>query len=54
MGSTLSFARTRAERDQSDDPPSSIGERYGPRAAYRDAGLVCAGAGDRVLVGLSC
>jgi hypothetical protein len=28
MESTLSFARTRAERDQSDDPRPCIGERY--------------------------
>jgi hypothetical protein len=34
MGSTLPFARTRAERDKSGDPRKSIEERYGSRAAY--------------------
>src|SRR5205823_7065920 len=33
-GSTLPFARTRAEREQSGDPRPSIEERYGSRAAY--------------------
>ena len=34
MGSTLAFARTRAEREGSGDPRLSIGERYRSRAAY--------------------
>ena len=34
MGSTLAFARTRAEREQSGDPRLSIAERYPSRAAY--------------------
>jgi hypothetical protein len=34
MGSTLPFARTRAERDRSHDPRPSIEERYGSREAY--------------------
>ena len=34
MGSTLAFARTRAEREQSGDPRLSIAERYASRAAY--------------------
>ncbi len=37
MGSTLPFARTRAEREQSGDPRLSIAERYASRAAYLDA-----------------
>lgn len=37
MGSTLAFARTRAERDQSGDPRLSIAERYASKAAYLDA-----------------
>jgi hypothetical protein len=34
MGSTLSFPRTRAEREASGDPRRSIEERYPSRAAY--------------------
>jgi hypothetical protein len=34
MGSTLPFARTRAEREQRGDPRPSIEERYGSKAAY--------------------
>ena len=34
MGSTLAFARTRAEREGSGDPRLSIAERYGSRAPY--------------------
>lgn len=34
MGSTLAFARTRAEREKSGDPRLSIAERYASRAAY--------------------
>jgi hypothetical protein len=34
MGSTLAFARTRAEREKSGDPRLSIAERYPSRAAY--------------------
>ena len=34
MGSTLAFARTRAEREKSGDPRASIEERYASRAAY--------------------
>jgi hypothetical protein len=37
MGSTLPFARTRAEREQRGDPRQSIGERYASRQAYQDA-----------------
>lgn len=37
MGSTLPFARTRAEREQRRDPRLSIAERYPSRAAYREA-----------------
>jgi hypothetical protein len=37
MGSTLPFARTRAERERAGDPRLSIAERYGSRAAYLDA-----------------
>jgi hypothetical protein len=34
MGSTLPFARTRAERERRGDRRASIDERYGSRAAY--------------------
>ena len=34
MGSTLAFARTRAERERRGDPRPSIAERYPSRAAY--------------------
>ena len=34
MGSTLPFARTRAERERSNDPRLSVAERYPSRAAY--------------------
>ncbi len=34
MGSTLPFARSRAEREQRGDPRLSIAERYASRAAY--------------------
>jgi hypothetical protein len=37
MGSTLAFARTRAERESKRDPRPSIEERYGSRAAYLGA-----------------
>jgi hypothetical protein len=37
MGSTLVFARTRAEREKSGDPRLSIAERYASRAAYLEA-----------------
>ena len=37
MGSTLPFARTRAEREQRGDPRLSIAERYASRAAYLEA-----------------
>ena len=37
MGSTLPFARTRAEREKNGDPRLSIAERYPTRAAYLDA-----------------
>ena len=37
MGSTLPFARTRAAREQRDDPRLSIEERYASRVAYLDA-----------------
>lgn len=36
-GSTLAFARTRAEREKNGDPRLSIAERYPSRAAYLDA-----------------
>ena len=36
-GSTLAFARTRAEREAKNDPRPSIAERYASRAAYLDA-----------------
>ncbi len=36
-GSTLVFARTRAEREKSGDPRLSIAERYASRAVYLDA-----------------
>lgn len=36
-GSTLTFARTRAEREKSGDPRLSIAERYSSRAAYLEA-----------------
>jgi hypothetical protein len=36
-GSTLVFARTRAEREQSGDPRLSIAERYDSRAVYLEA-----------------
>jgi hypothetical protein len=36
MGSTLPFARTRAERERSGDPRLSIEERYASREAYLD------------------
>src|SRR5882724_6410576 len=55
--STLSFARTRGERDQSDDPRPSIGERYASRAAYLDVVRSFARAlvtARHVFVGLSC
>lgn len=34
MGSTLAFARTRAERLETEDPRASIAERYASRGAY--------------------
>lgn len=37
MGSTLAFARTRAEREKSGDPRLSIAERYASKAVYIDA-----------------
>ena len=37
MGSTLPFARTRAEREKNGDPRLSMAERYPSRAAYLDA-----------------
>jgi hypothetical protein len=37
MGSTISFARTRAEREKNGDPRPSIAERYASRTAYLDA-----------------
>ena len=37
MGSTLPFARTRAEREQLGDPRPSIAERYPSRQGYLDA-----------------
>jgi hypothetical protein len=37
MGSTLPFARTRREREQSGDPRLSIEERYSNKPAYLDA-----------------
>jgi len=36
MGSTLAFARTRAEREKNSDLRLSIAERYGSRTAYLD------------------
>jgi hypothetical protein len=36
-GATLPFARTRQEREQSDDPRPAIAERYDSREAYLDA-----------------
>ena len=36
-GSTLVFARTRAERERSGDPRRSIAERYASREAYLEA-----------------
>jgi hypothetical protein len=36
MGSTLRFARTRAEREKNGDPRRSIEERYPSKAAYLD------------------
>ncbi len=37
MGSTVPFARTRAERERSGDPRLSIAERYPSRAAYLES-----------------
>jgi hypothetical protein len=42
MGSTLPFARTRAERERTGDPRPSIGERYPTREAYLDHVRACA------------
>lgn len=42
MGSTLAFARTRAEREKRGDPRLSIAERYASKAAYVDAVRVAA------------
>ena len=41
-GSTLTFARTRADREKNGDPRPSIAERYASRAAYLDAVRVAA------------
>ena len=41
-GSTLVFARTRADREKSGDPRLSIAERYASREAYLDAVRVAA------------
>ena len=37
VGSTIPFARTRAQREASKDPRASVEERYASFAAYRDA-----------------
>jgi hypothetical protein len=42
MGSTLAFARTRAERERRGDPRASIAERYGSRAGYVSAARAAA------------
>ena len=42
MGSTLPFARTRAEREKNADPRKSIAERYASRAAYLEAARAAA------------
>ncbi len=47
MGSTLPFARTRADRERSGDPRPSLEERYASRAAY----LAAVRAAARRLVG---
>jgi hypothetical protein len=44
MGSTLAFARTRAERERRGDPRPSIEERYPSRAAYLERVREVAGA----------
>ena len=41
-GSTLAFARTKAEREKTGDPRLSIAERYASRAAYLDAARAAA------------
>ena len=43
MGSTLPFARTRAERESSADPRPSIEERYPSKAVYLERVRAAAG-----------